>query len=192
MGEAESLSVRVERSFLHMRLHPQLQQSQSRKAAKIWRSIGIGIGVKRVPIGGSGEVGPKHQAPATMGLISGLCLVIIAIFLPPLAVLLRTGCGGSFLINIVLTILGWIPGILHAWYVIVRYPSHRRVRRERRAKDYRREKDYQTYERHERHSHRSHSRPPSASSGHRHAYPASAPTRGRYYYPQETGYTRRY
>ncbi|PQE22982.1 Plasma membrane proteolipid 3 protein [Rutstroemia sp. NJR-2017a BBW] len=43
---------------------------------------------------------------------------IIAIFLPPVAVFLKTGLGADFVINICLTILAWIPGVLHAWYVI--------------------------------------------------------------------------
>jgi len=50
-------------------------------------------------------------------------VLIQAIFLPPLAVLLRRGCGASFLINIILTILGWIPGVIHAWIVIIAEPS---------------------------------------------------------------------
>jgi len=33
-----------------------------------------------------------------------------AIILPPLGVLLEKGCGCDFLINILLTILGYIPG----------------------------------------------------------------------------------
>ncbi|KAM0700671.1 hypothetical protein Q7P35_012392 [Cladosporium inversicolor] len=46
-------------------------------------------------------------------VLVGCCEAILAIFLPPLAVLLRRGCGGSFLLNIILTILGWLPGNLH-------------------------------------------------------------------------------
>ncbi|PSS15176.1 hypothetical protein M430DRAFT_123952 [Amorphotheca resinae ATCC 22711] len=46
---------------------------------------------------------------------------IVAIFLPPLAVFLKTGCSADFLINICLSILGWIPGVIHAWYVIAKY-----------------------------------------------------------------------
>ncbi|KIM80741.1 hypothetical protein PILCRDRAFT_72817, partial [Piloderma croceum F 1598] len=36
-----------------------------------------------------------------------------AIILPPLGVFLERGCGADLLINILLTILGWIPGIIH-------------------------------------------------------------------------------
>jgi len=54
--------------------------------------------------------------------------VIIAILLPPLGVFLQVGFGAQFWINIVLTILGYIPGIVHAVWVIARYgPERRRV-----------------------------------------------------------------
>lgn len=48
---------------------------------------------------------------------SDICKLIFAFILPPLGVFLETGCGADFLINICLTILGWIPGIIHAMYV---------------------------------------------------------------------------
>jgi len=47
------------------------------------------------------------------------CKVFWAIFFPPIAVCLHRGCCTcSVLINICLTILGWIPGIVHAFCVI--------------------------------------------------------------------------
>ncbi|BCR84833.1 YqaE/Pmp3 family membrane protein [Aspergillus chevalieri] len=49
---------------------------------------------------------------------SDICKIIFAIILPPLGVFLEKGCGADFLINICLTILGWIPGIIHAMYVL--------------------------------------------------------------------------
>lgn len=48
-----------------------------------------------------------------------LLLIIIAIFIPPLAVGLKSGIGGALILNIVLTLLFWIPGFLHALYVIL-------------------------------------------------------------------------
>ncbi|OAA33423.1 putative protein family UPF0057 [Moelleriella libera RCEF 2490] len=50
---------------------------------------------------------------------SDVCKLIFAILLPPLGVFLETGCGADLLINIVLTIFGYIPGIIHAVYIIV-------------------------------------------------------------------------
>ncbi|KAJ5601694.1 hypothetical protein N7510_011228 [Penicillium lagena] len=49
---------------------------------------------------------------------SDICKIIFAFILPPLGVFLERGCGADLLINICLTILGWIPGIIHALYVI--------------------------------------------------------------------------
>lgn len=45
--------------------------------------------------------------------------IIFAIILPPLGVFLEVGCSGAFFLNIILTILGYIPGIIHAVYIIV-------------------------------------------------------------------------
>ncbi|KAI0673090.1 UPF0057-domain-containing protein [Trametes maxima] len=44
-----------------------------------------------------------------------------AILLPPVGVFLERGCNADFLINILLTILGYIPGIIHALYIILKY-----------------------------------------------------------------------
>ena len=46
--------------------------------------------------------------------------ILIAILLPPLGVFLQVGIGLQFWINILLTLLGYIPGIIHAVYIIVR------------------------------------------------------------------------
>ncbi|MGB3655639.1 MAG: YqaE/Pmp3 family membrane protein [Rivularia sp. (in: cyanobacteria)] len=49
-----------------------------------------------------------------------LIRIICAIFLPPLGVFLQVGIGADFWINIVLTLLGYFPGIIHAVWVIAR------------------------------------------------------------------------
>jgi len=54
-----------------------------------------------------------------------ILLAILAIFLPPLPVLLKTGCSFHFFLNICLTLFFWIPGVLHAWYIIFTYGSRR-------------------------------------------------------------------
>ena len=43
-----------------------------------------------------------------------LVRIIIAILLPPLGVFLQVGLGKHFWLNILLTIIGYIPGIVHA------------------------------------------------------------------------------
>ncbi|MGN7438376.1 MAG: YqaE/Pmp3 family membrane protein [Alcanivorax sp.] len=46
--------------------------------------------------------------------------ILFAILLPPLGVALATGINATFWINVVLTILGYIPGIIHAVYIIAK------------------------------------------------------------------------
>ena len=46
--------------------------------------------------------------------------IIAAIILPPLGVFLEVGITKHFWINILLTLLGYIPGIIHAIWVIAR------------------------------------------------------------------------
>ncbi len=50
-----------------------------------------------------------------------LLRILLAILLPPLGVFLQVGIGKHFWINILLTILGFVPGIIHAVWVIARY-----------------------------------------------------------------------
>ncbi|MFO7800368.1 MAG: YqaE/Pmp3 family membrane protein [Rhodohalobacter sp.] len=47
--------------------------------------------------------------------------LILAILLPPAGVFLTVGIGGAFWLNILLTILGYIPGIIHAVWVIAKH-----------------------------------------------------------------------
>lgn len=46
--------------------------------------------------------------------------IIFAIILPPLGVFFTVGIGKSFWINILLTLLGFVPGIVHAVWVIAK------------------------------------------------------------------------
>ena len=48
-------------------------------------------------------------------------LVVLAIILPPLGVFMEVGFKGHFWLNILLTLLGFIPGIIHALYVIFKH-----------------------------------------------------------------------
>ena len=51
-------------------------------------------------------------------LIGDLFRIILAIILPPLGVFFEVGLGKHFWLNILLTILGFVPGIIHAVYII--------------------------------------------------------------------------
>ena len=46
--------------------------------------------------------------------------LIAAILLPPLGVFLQVGFGGAFWLNILPTLFGYIPGIIHAVWIIAR------------------------------------------------------------------------
>jgi uncharacterized membrane protein YqaE (UPF0057 family) len=47
--------------------------------------------------------------------------LLFAILLPPLGVFFEVGLKGHFWLNILLTLLGYVPGIIHAIYVILRH-----------------------------------------------------------------------
>ncbi|MEF2550604.1 YqaE/Pmp3 family membrane protein [Aurantimonas sp. A2-1-M11] len=47
--------------------------------------------------------------------------IILAIILPPVGVFMQVGFSKHFFINILLTLFGYIPGIIHAIWVIAKY-----------------------------------------------------------------------
>ena len=46
--------------------------------------------------------------------------ILLAIILPPVGVFLQVGIGLHFWLNILLTILGYVPGIIHSVWIIVK------------------------------------------------------------------------
>jgi uncharacterized membrane protein YqaE (UPF0057 family) len=44
--------------------------------------------------------------------------VIFSIVIPPLGVFLTVGFGSALIINILLTLLGWVPGVIHALWIL--------------------------------------------------------------------------
>jgi uncharacterized membrane protein YqaE (UPF0057 family) len=49
-----------------------------------------------------------------------LLMIILAVFLPPIAVLVKNGVGKDLLINILLCIFFVLPGMIHALWVTTR------------------------------------------------------------------------
>lgn len=47
--------------------------------------------------------------------------IVVSIILPPLGVFWQVGLTGQFWLNVLLTILGYIPGLIHAVWIIARY-----------------------------------------------------------------------
>ena len=49
-----------------------------------------------------------------------LIRILLSVLVRPLGVFLQVGIGGAFWLNILLTLLGYLPGIIHAVWVIAR------------------------------------------------------------------------
>ncbi|QDH78880.1 YqaE/Pmp3 family membrane protein [Echinicola soli] len=52
--------------------------------------------------------------------MTNIIRIILAVILPPLGVFFTVGLGKSFWINVLLTLLGFIPGIIHAIWIIAK------------------------------------------------------------------------
>ncbi|MDX1546202.1 MAG: YqaE/Pmp3 family membrane protein [Rhodothermales bacterium] len=46
--------------------------------------------------------------------------LILSVIIPPLGVFFQVGIGMHFWLNILLTLLGYIPGLIHAVWIIAR------------------------------------------------------------------------
>ncbi|NGP16679.1 YqaE/Pmp3 family membrane protein [Devosia aurantiaca] len=46
--------------------------------------------------------------------------IILSVIIPPVGVFLQVGLGLQFWLNILLTLLGYFPGLIHAIWVILR------------------------------------------------------------------------
>jgi uncharacterized membrane protein YqaE (UPF0057 family) len=111
-----------------------------------------------------------YQISNSNNLQSSLILGIIAFFIPPFPVAVRRGCGPDLLLNVLLTFLCWLPGVAHAFYVIVRYSGKDKRRHDRRYSSTFRDSAYRRNSNNGRS--RSPSRPQSRSrSCDRHVYP---------------------
>lgn len=53
--------------------------------------------------------------------------ILLGILIPPLGIFLTYGVSTTLLINVVLTVLGWLPGSIHAvWAIAKHYELNRR------------------------------------------------------------------
>lgn len=46
---------------------------------------------------------------------------VLAVVLPPVGVFLTYGLSSALVINVLLTLLGWVPGIVHAVWAIAKH-----------------------------------------------------------------------
>ena len=60
-----------------------------------------------------------------------LIRIILSVILPPVGVFFRVGLGLHFWINILLTILGYLPGLIHAIWIIASESKAREISRYR-------------------------------------------------------------
>ena len=70
---------------------------------------------------------PNHHRPGKP--VGELLTVLLALLLPPLAVLVRVGWHPHLLVSTILTLFGWFPGVLHAVWVLGRFPDRLRAGR---------------------------------------------------------------
>ncbi|OEF16460.1 YqaE/Pmp3 family membrane protein [Aliivibrio logei] len=49
-----------------------------------------------------------------------LVLIILCVLLPPVGVFFAKGVGKDLLINIILTVFLWIPGVIHGLWIATR------------------------------------------------------------------------
>ena len=52
--------------------------------------------------------------------LSDILRVLLSIVVPPLGVFLQEGLGKQFWINVLLTLFGYVPGLVHAVWIIAR------------------------------------------------------------------------
>ncbi|KAF1948374.1 UPF0057-domain-containing protein [Byssothecium circinans] len=51
-------------------------------------------------------------------------LMLLSVLFPPIGVWVKRGiCSADSLINLGLSCLGFLPGLIHAWYIILQYPD---------------------------------------------------------------------
>lgn len=52
--------------------------------------------------------------------VKDLITLLVTVFLPPLGVAVKFGIGLKFLLNLALTLFGYVPGLIHGVYVVLK------------------------------------------------------------------------
>ena len=71
-------------------------------------------------IGATCDTVPKAPYISQKRVLMDLIRIILSVIIPPLGVFLQVGLGKHFWLNILLTLLGYIPGLVHAVYIVAR------------------------------------------------------------------------
>jgi uncharacterized membrane protein YqaE (UPF0057 family) len=61
---------------------------------------------------------PRAARPKHREVVVDCLRVLLSVLIPPLGVFLKVGFGLHFWLNIVLTLIGYIPGLIHAIWII--------------------------------------------------------------------------
>jgi uncharacterized membrane protein YqaE (UPF0057 family) len=118
--ETSSGRARCKRGDVAERVHPALIEAAAQRVSPQavrhrWN------GFRTLSRGGPALIARAQE------VIVDLIRVLFAVLLPPLGVFMQERLGKRFWINVLLTMLGYIPGIIHAVYVIMRYEPERRL-----------------------------------------------------------------
>lgn len=60
---------------------------------------------------------PKSTTQSREGAVDFL-RILLSLIIPPIGVFLQVGLGLHFWINLILTLFGYVPGLLHAIWII--------------------------------------------------------------------------
>jgi uncharacterized membrane protein YqaE (UPF0057 family) len=58
-------------------------------------------------------------------MLSEIFYIVLTVLFPPLAVFLRVGFGVQFWLSLLLTILGYVPGLVHGIWIMAQTSDHR-------------------------------------------------------------------
>ncbi|KAF3503769.1 hypothetical protein F2Q69_00041324 [Brassica cretica] len=73
------------------------------------------------PYGDSWECGcPDTRVTKKKKRIGSFIEILCAIFIPPVGVFLKFGCGLEFWLSLLLTFLGFVPGMIYAIWVLTK------------------------------------------------------------------------
>ncbi|MBW4511921.1 MAG: YqaE/Pmp3 family membrane protein [Scytonematopsis contorta HA4267-MV1] len=53
--------------------------------------------------------------------------LLLGLVVPPLGIVMTVGVGPTLVINILLTLLGWLPGSIHALWVISKHDEMKEI-----------------------------------------------------------------
>ena len=58
------------------------------------------------------------EIPPVRSVLAKAIATVVAFFCPPIAVLVARGSFNQLVLSIILTVMFWVPGIVHALYII--------------------------------------------------------------------------